>query len=563
MKVLRLAIVPLSVLYFAGDQSALAVDEQRLDTAQNNLEEIQSSVESLPPPLKEAVSGSGQNLAFLGSRFQALRAGLGAATSLPRPPAGFAPGAASNPSDDRRFSQFAGFTQSSTSSAWCGANSVVAYTDSGSFLETTILTTGGFSLVGFARSTNTTAITPTFTDRGYLDPGLTPTDTLGGDPVAICTNANTFYIVSLFFRDGTSDISVSKSTNGGNTFGTPISAASKNASDHFLDKPWIARDPSDALRIYVTYTDFDFAASCPSGFRTAIELVRSDDGGVNWSAPTVVAEVCDFEVVQGSQVAVGPDGKVYVAWEFIGQDSVNDRAQFVRSSTDGGVSFLDPLNAPVQVAPVLCVGSCGGSVPTPPGIDPQLLRGSFRSGLEFPSLAVNATDSNTVYLTWHNAKVYREDSFSQNGYGFADVVFSKSTDGGASWSATPVRVNNNVEPTGQESDQYQPAIAVNKSGQLAICYYDRRSSFGITGINSAFDRWCASSTNAGVSWGNSKKNSGGPFAPTPGEDLLLNPFYFGDYDNLTTDGTGANLTKFLGAWAQTKHGNPDVAAFKF
>lgn len=406
-----------------------------------------------------------------------------------------------------------------------------------------------------------TVTTPTFTDKTFLDPGPLATDTLGGDPVAICTNANTFYIASLFFRDGTSDISVSKSTNGGDTFGTPISAVSKDANFHFLDKPWMDSDPSNASRIYVTYTDFDTSGGggC-AGFRTAIELVRSDNGGVNWSAPIVVKEVCDFDVVQGSQVAVGPDGKVYVAWEFIGQDSVNDRAQFVRSSTDGGVSFLDPLNAPVQVAQVACVGSCGGSTPTLFGVDPQLLRGLFRSGLEFPSLAVNPTNSNTVYLTWHNARVYVQDSFSQNGYGFADVVFSKSTNGGASWSAAPVTVNNTFEASGAESDQYQPAIAANTAGKLAICYYDRRASSGINGINSAFDRWCATSTNAGAagSWSNSIRSSGGPFAPTPDQDLLLNPFYFGDYDNLTTDGT-----KFLGAWSQTKHGNPDVQALKF
>lgn len=559
MKISRYVMISLSALYFAGNQSAVAVDEQRLDTVQNNLEEIQTSVERLPPPLEEAVSGSGQNLGFLGSRFRALRAGLGAATPLPVPPAAFAPGQASRPEDDRRFSQFAGFTQSSTSTAWCGANAVVAYTDSGSFLETTILTTGGFSLVGYARSTTATATTPTFIDKGFLNPGPTATDTLGGDPVAICTNASTFYIASLFFRDGTSEISVSKSTDGGNNFGLPISAVSKDASTHFLDKPWMAGKGST---IYVTYTDFDSAASCTSGFRTAIELVRSSDGGATWSVPTVVAEVCDFEVVQGSQVAVGPDGKVYVAWEFIGQDSVNDRAQFVTSSIDGGVSFLPP----VQVAQVACVGSCGGVVPTPSGLDPQLLRGLFRSGLEFPSLAVNPNNSNTVYLTWHDARVYKDDSFSQNGYGFADVVFSKSTTGGTvgSWSA-PVRVNNNTNETpGKESDQYQPAIAVSKANKLAICFYDRRASGVLNGINSAFDRWCATST-TGIagSWANTKRNSGGPFAPTPGQDLVVNPFYFGDYDTLTTDGTGVNTALFLGAWSQTFHGNPDVQALKF
>lgn len=46
------------------------------------------------------------------------------------------PGAVSDPSTDVALSRLAGFVQSETSTAWCGGTVVVAYNDSGSFLET-------------------------------------------------------------------------------------------------------------------------------------------------------------------------------------------------------------------------------------------------------------------------------------------------------------------------------------------------------------------------------------------------------------------------------------------
>lgn len=58
-------------------------------------------------------------------------------------------------------------------------------------------------------------------------------------------------------------ISVAKSTDGGLTFGNPIVAVSKSAMTHFLDKDWMPADPTDANRIFVTYTDFDTTGDPP------------------------------------------------------------------------------------------------------------------------------------------------------------------------------------------------------------------------------------------------------------------------------------------------------------
>jgi hypothetical protein len=553
MKILARGMLLLPALCITGAQTASAVSEERLDVVQANLAEIQSNVEQLPPVAEAAVSGSSESAAFLGARFPGLRAGLADARPLaPRPPGALAPLVASDPVTDRRFSQFAGFTQSESSTAWCGSNAVIAYNDTGSFLETLIETLGGISFIGFSRSGNMNLASPTFTDKAFVPPGADPANTLIGDPVVVCTNASTFYLAGVFSQAvaNASSITVSKSTNGGATFGDPVPAATKDAATHFLDKPWLARDRSTNA-LHVTYTDFDSSldllGTCAGDFRTAIELVSSTDGGQTWTSPTVIEEVCGQELVHGSQVAVGPNSTVYVAWEFIDADGIT-RFQRVASSANS--------YTPVEVAAVNCVGSCTGGVFDG---DPGLLRGFFRAGREFPSLAVNPNNGQ-VFVTWHNARVTRDDAFSVNGYGFADVVVSKSTDGGLNWSS-PVRVNNNAETTNTDSDQYQPGIAVNNANGIAICWYDRRGQ-GFT-TNSGFDRYCATSTDGGATWPQSRRNSGGPFAPTGGQDVLLNPLYFGDYDSVTTDQTGVLPNKFASAWSQTKNGNPDIQAIKF
>ena len=206
----------------------------------------------------------------------------------------------SGPSTDFVFSVLTGFTQSETSTAWCGNNVMVGFNDSGSLPESLFFGTGGLSFNGVALSTDQGR---SFQDLGFLNPGPNLLDFLLGDPVLGCSSENTFYYASLFQTGSDSDpvsaISVSKSLNDGSGFGIPVVAASKDAFTHFLDKPWMATDPTNPNRIFVTYTDFDTSgAVCgfdSNGFpiaRIAIELVRSTVGGTSWTAPVVIEEVC-------------------------------------------------------------------------------------------------------------------------------------------------------------------------------------------------------------------------------------------------------------------------------
>src|SRR3954471_4677820 len=131
----------------------------------------------------------------------------------------------------RRFPWRQVDTQSEETVAWCGANALIAFNDSGSFAKTLtspVSQSASLSFLGWSRSTNAGT---TFGDRGILiaDPlgyplpaGVRFRD-LVGDPVLSCVSSTGFYLASLASDMNTdnsvfSGIAVSKSTNGGASF---------------------------------------------------------------------------------------------------------------------------------------------------------------------------------------------------------------------------------------------------------------------------------------------------------------------------------------------------------
>jgi hypothetical protein len=472
-----------------------------------------------------------------------LRAGPGGTTRV------------SDPGLDFLTSVVEGFTQSETSTAWCGSNVVAGYNDSGAFLRTEgVNPAGAWSFNGVSVSVNGGK---SFKDLALLNPGANTSNFLEGDPVVTCSSPSQFYYTSLLFTvinsQGSSlpvsAVSISSSSTGGITWGSPIVAAAKDAGTHTLDKPWSAVDPTNTQRIYVTYTDFDFSGSstgCPADFRLAIELVSSADGGNTWSAPGVIDEECGASLnsVQGSNVVVSPTGAVYVAYEFF--PSTPDNEIHFRRSLNNGKTFGKVIKIDTQVVPN---GAAG------------VLQGAFRNN-EFPQLAVdrsNTASHGTIYVAWSDGRnnVVPDLGSPTGTYAYPDILVAKSTDLGQTFSLPSTVSPTPTDFTGTGRDQFFPGIAVDKSGQVGICYYDRRNDPS----NTIIDRYCSTSSNHGASWVEQRVSSSN-WTPVHDADLLINTAYIGDYDAITSDFLLGN-TGFFGSFEIQSGGNPDVYARKF
>jgi hypothetical protein len=481
-------------------------------------------------------------------------------TSLPSALPLAAPSGISSPGRDVQASRFSGFVQSETSSAWCGTNVVVGYNDTASFFLQSV---SGFTVVGYAVSTNSGN---SFTGGRALIPGVLPAGVTErdfmGDPVVGCASKTNFFFSTLTMdtlNDSSqiSGVSVTFSVDGGFTFDNTVMAAGKDYPNHLLDKDWLTVDPTNGSRLYVTYTDFDSTgALCPGDTRLAIEIVTSADGGATWSSPTVVKETCSTSTgaVQGSQVVVGSGGEVYVAYESF--DAFGSPQIEVARSNDQAQSFTTPL----AVATVAAVG--GVSIF---GNGQATLQGNFKSN-EFPSLAIDRSpkpSEGNVYIAWNdggNGFVF-DPLGEPTSYAYADVLFTRSTDGGVTWSA-PVRVNNNPEfpfaASSPRTDQYEPGLAVDQTnGKLGLCFYDRRRD----PKNFRIDRECAKSTNQGNTWSNTRITAN-LFPPEVNQDPLVVPGYMGDYDTVASDFLRTK-SGFFGAWGDNTKGNPDVTGAKF
>jgi hypothetical protein len=459
----------------------------------------------------------------------------------PFEPTTLGPVRVSNPATDFDFGPSSGFTESETSTAWCGNNVVVSYNDSGSYWESLFATNAqNLSFNGFSTSENQGR---TYLDRGYLPSATTnPFNFVEGDPVVACTSASTFYYSSLFFTVASfspytplTAISVSKSTNAGASFGAPVSAASKDAFTHFLDKDWMAVNPGNANQIAVTYTDFDVSFTvCPTSERTAIELAGSTDGGNTWSAPQVVFEVCNappnFPSVQGSQVAFSPSGAVNVAFELFSSGVPTGRQIEFQQAPSLGAAF----GAPIAVVNVLGVG------------DGFAVQGGIRAFIDIQGMAIDRSGLSTngnIYIVFHDSTNFSK-VFDGNPYGYSDAMIVKSTNNGATWSA-PVQVNTNGEPlsSGLGTDSYMPGVAVdNSTGEVGVCWYDRRND----PRNYRVDRYCAHSFDAGITFTNERITPVN-FPPIHGADDLVNPSYFGDYDTVASDAL-KTTRGFIGAF---------------
>jgi hypothetical protein len=243
----------------------------------------------------------------------------------------------------------------------------------------------------------------------------------GGDPaVAFDSHGHVFY-AGLGFNRTTppNTVTVSKGTFSGSglTWSAPTFINATTAPSTLNDKEWIAVDshPGSPFqdRVYVSWTRFLFNANNGAYTQSPIAFAYSKDGGATFSAPQLIAGNVLYS--QGSHPTVGPDGTVYVFWDGATRLATLDSIWMVKSA-DGGVTW----SKPVAVSPVVDI------IP--------IANTAFRNN-SFPAAAV-APDG-TVYAIWSSLMSDTTGALCPartNSGCHAAVLYSKSTDGGATWS---------------------------------------------------------------------------------------------------------------------------------
>jgi hypothetical protein len=288
-------------------------------------------------------------------------------------------------------------------------------------------------------------------------------------------------------------------------------------------------------RVYVCWARF-------TGGNNHLTVKYSPDHGETWLSSDFAGQQRDLNAMQGCNLAVEPDGDVYVSYRTFDNNpsnsNPNDSGIFVARSADGGATF----STPVRVATFLDYRQ--NATRTPP---------VFRTFTD----TTLAADANGVYVGW----------VGRNGPNGADVFVSRSKTNGTSWEPA-------VHPTaGANGHELMPSLAA-AGGMLSVLWYDSRSepSFtargpvsgqcpagattgtGCTGMDVFYNQ--ASTTAAGpLSFGTEVRVTDQSFNPNLyGSIKAITPF-IGDYVGLA-----ANATTAFATWADNRDINPTANA---
>lgn len=262
-------------------------------------------------------------------------------------------------------------------------------------------------------------------------------------------------------------IGVSKSSDG-ISWSIPT-AVTFNQGKNFDDKYYLAVDRSNstfANRVYISWDR-------NTGFNQILYIAYSANGGTTWSAPIKVNDgTTKFERVIGAYPAVDhTTGVVYDSWHDYARNII-----FVDKSTDGGVTWgTDVAAATTHAGFGANIGCVGGRA-------------------QGPAHALKVGPSGTLYLVYSDPVTSGPDS-----RGF-DILFTKSTNGGATWS-TPVVLNDD----NTASDQFHPTLSVEagpgSKDEVTVTFYDRRDD-----PNDCLAYvYATGSTNSGDNWSRNTK----------------------------------------------------------
>ena len=329
---------------------------------------------------------------------------------------------------------------------------------------------------------------------GKIQPGV-----FRSDPVLGVNATGQFFYNSLH---GNLTTQVFPSSDGGATWGIATFA-------YGGDKQWMDIDDTGGAS-----DGFIHQVWSPSGSPDPTHTYnRSTDDGASYSAPSTLAP---FPLFWGT-LDVASDGTLYVVGT---EGSANLLAKSINANNPAVTPTFTFSFVPLGGVPVVPPSP---NSPNPAGLVGQLWIGVDKS---------NGPRAGWIYVL--ASMPTANDPL--------DVMFTRSTNGGQSWSA-PVRVND--DPVGNHAWQWFATMSVAPDGRIEAVWNDSR----ITNDSTMTALFYSYSDDGGVTWTTNEQAS-------PVWNSLLgfpNQAKIGDYYHMVSDNQGADL-----AWAATFNGGQDV-----
>lgn len=408
--------------------------------------------------------------------------------------------------------------------------------------------TGGASGLGTSVTSNggatwtalDTVALPKFSRCAGALPGSVGDYERATDPWITYGADGTAYQMSLSFND-TRDLAnamlVSRSVDGGRTWDVPKELIRDTDPNVFNDKNSLTADPTRTRNVYGIWDRLVFPNARAGGqsFRTAAAFrgptyfARTRDGGTTWEPARNIFDPGQNDQTIGNQISVTGTGDLVNVMTVFRNDNSEGRK-------GGTVSVLRSTNAGTTWTGEIVVSRLGAV-----GVTDPRDGAAVRTGDIIPSIATDERAGNqTVYAVWQDARF--------NGFQRDQIAFSRSTDGGRTWSPA-VRIN-----ARGDTQAFTPAIEVDAAGNIAVTHYDFRNDT-VTGAALDTDAWVLRSGNGGATWSEER------LTPTS-FDMRQAPnargFFVGDY--VGTAAAGQVFTPFVSLAGPTDTYSARVAA---
>ncbi len=339
-----------------------------------------------------------------------------------------------------------------------------------------------------------------------------------GNGGIIFAGALAFSAANFEAAGGTSAVLVTRSTDGGKTWQTPVAAIADTGTAtaaYFNDRDAIAADPN-SLHVYLLWDRSDSAAGTKPTW-----LAHSGDGGVTWDRSRIIYDPGSPIGTFNNQPLVMPNGNVV---DIFTQEGFGYQLTAI-SSANNGATWTTPAAA-VIIANMTPVAAFFGTNNPISGGKP-IRDSSF--------MAQTAVDPSTGTL----AAVWQESSFSGNLYD--GIALSLSSDGGLTWSV-PIQVNT----TAPAVAAFNPTVHFSGNRTLAVTYFDFRnyqSPSTVLTTNVWLREFTVSGTtvvptaaNDSLLFGPFDLNNAPPADQTAGQ--TGNALFLGDQQGLSWNGSG-------------------------